>query len=82
MSARERRVLYGASEEKLASRRRSERMARANRWAFPGKAKVIHPDHGEVIVPAPSPYAAVLCAAEVWKCDWAKILNAEVRRID
>ena len=46
------------------------------------KARVIDQKRGEVIVPCASPFAAILCAAEVWKCDWTEIIHAEVWRYD
>lgn len=52
-----------------------------SRWAFPTKARVTHPAYGEAIVPAPSLYGAILCAAEVWGCDWSVVLDAEVRSL-
>ena len=42
-------------------------------WSSGAVAEVRHPDFGSVYVPARSPYAAVLCAAEVWGVDWMRI---------
>ena len=64
------------------NRRRAEETSRRNRWSFKTKARVVHPDHGEAIVPAASPFAAIQCAAEVWKVDWVTVLDAEVWRYD
>lgn len=55
-----------------------ERRSRRARWSAPGVARVVHPDHGAVVVPCGSKFAAILCAAEVWRCNWAKINDAEV----
>lgn len=52
--------------------------ARRDRWTFPGLARVIHPDHGTVVVPAPSKLSAILNAAEVWRCNWLAISDAQV----
>lgn len=41
-----------------------------------------HPKHGTVVVPHASKYAAILCAADVWKCDWTKIMDAEIWRYE
>ena len=55
---------------------------RIHRWNVPGKSKVTHPEHGSVVVPHTSNLAAVMNAAEVWGCDWVKILDAEVWAVD
>lgn len=52
--------------------------ARIHRWEAPGRARVVHPDHGSVVVPHSSNLAAIMNAAEVWRCDWAEITDAEV----
>ena len=56
--------------------------ARIHRWNVPGKSRVTHPAHGSVVVPHMSNLAAVMNAAEVWGCDWVKILDAEVWAVD
>lgn len=61
------RVLAGAAER-----------SRESRWSAPGRARVIHPDHGTVVVPHSSNLAAIMNAAEVWRCDWAEITDAQV----
>lgn len=48
---------------------RAQLRERERRWSYPGKARVIHPKHGELIVPCASPLAALTCAAEVWGVD-------------
>lgn len=53
--------------------RHAEKLARIRRWLEPAKARVSHPDRGEIIVPAGSSYAACLCAADVWGCEFADI---------
>lgn len=30
------------------------------------------------MVPCQSKFSAILCAAEVWRCDWMELLGAEV----
>jgi len=55
---------------------------RRERWRFPAKARVIHPVRGEMIVPAASPFAAILCAAEAWGCPFFEIRDARVWRIE
>lgn len=52
--------------------------ARTRRWTARGRARVSHPEHGEVVVPCGSTLEAVMCAAEVWGVDWSKVLGAEV----
>lgn len=52
-----------------AAVRRNRRL----RWEAKGMARVIHPDYGMVVVPCASPFAALKCAAEVWRCNWATI---------
>lgn len=61
-----------------ATRAAAAQRARIHRWRAPGRARVIHPDHGSIVVPHSSNLAAILNAAEVWGCDWVKILDAEV----
>lgn len=51
---------------------------RKHRWNAPGAARVIHPVRGTVVVPCQSKFSAILCAAEVWRCDWMELLGAEV----
>lgn len=70
------------NEEERNRKERAEKLARRNRWAFPGKVRVVHPKYGEVIVPGESPYAAILCAAEKWKCDSAEIMDARVMAVE
>lgn len=41
-----------------------------------------HPAHGSVVVPHASNLAAILNAAEVWRCNWATILDAKVWAAD
>ena len=52
--------------------------ARERRWIYPGKATVTHPKYGKVVVPCPSKLAAILNAAEFWKCDELEIFDATV----
>lgn len=67
----------------VASRRRrcsvtpTER-SRRGRWQATGKAKVVHPNYGAVVVPHYSNLAAILNAAAVWGCDWLEIMDARV----
>lgn len=56
----------------------AERRARIHRWQAPGRARVIHPARGSVVVPHSSNLAALLNAAEVWGCDWTEIRDAKV----
>jgi hypothetical protein len=51
----------------------AERRDRMRRWDYQGKARVVHPRFGELIVPCASPLAALLCAAEVWGVDVQEI---------
>ena len=59
----------------LAEARKRERRSR---WSAPGRSRVIHPAHGTVVVPHSSNLAAIMNAAEVWRCDWAEITDAQV----
>ena len=56
----------------------AEMRARESRWSAPGRARVVHPVHGTVVVPHSSNLAAIMNAAEVWRCDWAEITDAQV----
>lgn len=63
-------------------RRDAQARARFHRWQAPGRARVEHPAHGSVVVPHASNLAAILNAAEVWRCNWATILDAKVWAAD
>lgn len=52
--------------------------SRESRWSAPGRARVIHPVHGTVVVPHSSNLTAIQNAAEVWRCDWTEITDAQV----
>ena len=67
------------SRDRARAAAERERLAR---WKAGGVARVVHPAHGSVVVPHNSNYAAILCAAEVWRCDWVEILDAEVWRAE
>lgn len=58
--------------------RMSRQVAYRYQWTALRQARVFHPVYGEVTVPSRSKYAALLCAAEVWQCDWTEIREAEV----
>lgn len=60
----------------------AELRERRARWAMPGRSRVTHPAHGSLIVPHGSNLAAILCAADIWHCDWCAILDAEVELCD
>ena len=64
------------------TRREALARARFHRWQAPGRSRVVHPEHGAIVVPHASNLAAILNAAEVWRCDWATILDAEVWAAD
>lgn len=57
------------------TRREAVARARFHRWQAPGRSRVVHPAHGSIVVPHASNLAAILNAAEVWRCDWATILD-------
>ena len=63
-------------------RRDAQARARFHRWQAPGRARVEHPAHGSVVVPHASNLAAILNAAEVWRCNWVTILDAKVWAAD
>lgn len=56
----------------------AERRTRECRWNAPARARVIHPVYGTVVVPHCSNLAAIQNAAEVWRCDWTEISDAQV----
>ena len=70
------RRIDGAERYRLL--KSAEERERESRWTAPGRARVVHPVYGTVVVPHASNLAAVMCAAEVWRCDWAKITDAQV----
>ena len=61
---------------------RAREREREQRWNAKGRARVVHPKYGKVIVPHHSNFAAILNAAEDWGCDWMEILDAEVWRAE
>ena len=58
--------------------RESMRRSREARWRAKGRARVVHPKRGAVVVPHSSNFTALLNAAEYWGCDWTDIRDAEV----
>lgn len=56
----------------------AERRMREYRWSAPARARVIHPAYGVVVVPHCSNLAAIQNAAEVWRCEWTEITDAQV----
>lgn len=60
----------------------AERRTRECRWKAPARARVVHPDYGAVVVPHCSNLAAVMNAAEVWRCEWTEIMDAQVWRAE
>ena len=50
------------------SYQKSVRRAREERWRVRGRARVVHPKYGAVVVPHRSNYSALLNAAEYWGC--------------
>lgn len=60
------------------SYQKSVRRAREERWRVRGRARVVHPKYGAVVVPHRSNYSALLNAAEYWGCEWTDIRDAEV----
>ena len=63
-------------------RRNAQAWARFHRWRVPGRSRVCHPAYGSVVVPHASNLAAIMNAAEVWGCDWAAVIDAEVWAAD
>ena len=62
---------------------RGERLALSRRWSYEARARVTHPEYESVIVPCGSCFSALLCAAEVWKVPWDRILkDAKVEHCD
>lgn len=60
------------------SRRDTMERSRRERWEPKSLARVTHPAHGSIVVPHRSNLAAILNAAEVWRCDWMEITDATV----
>ena len=69
-------------DSRAQTRRAAEERSRIHRWQVPGRSRVVHPAHGAVVVPHTSNLGAIMNAAEVWGCDWVKILDAEVWAVD
>lgn len=57
----------------------TEERSRLERWRAKGISRVTHPARGTVVVPNSSNLTAIMNAAEVWRCDWAEIMDAQVR---
>ena len=56
----------------------ARKRARESSWRAPGRARVVHPTRGAVVVPCSSKLTAMMNAAEVWRCDWMEIRDAQV----
>ena len=69
-------------DSRAQTRRAAEERSRIHRWQVPGRSRVVHPAHGAVVVPHTSNLGAIMNAAEVWRCDWVTILDAEVCAAD
>lgn len=69
-------------DSRAQTRRAAEERSRIHRWQVPGRSRVVHPAHGAVVVPHTSNLGAIMNAAEVWRCDWVTILDAEVWAAD
>lgn len=59
------------------SYQKSARRAREERWRVRGRARVVHPKYGAVVVPHRSNYSALLNAAEYWGCEWTDMEGSE-----
>lgn len=57
----------------------TEERSRRERWRAKGTARVTHSVRWTVVVPCSSKLAAIMNAAEVWRCDWTELRGAEVR---
>lgn len=70
--------------ERDKPRRRTEQAerVRALRWEAKGLARVTDPARGTVVVPCASKLGAIMCAAEVWGCDWLELSGAQVWRAE
>lgn len=64
--------------ERTLTYNESMKRARETRWNAKGRARVVHPKYGAVVVPHSSNFTALLNAAEYWGCDWTEIRDAEV----
>lgn len=60
----------------------AEAQSRKYILSAPASARIIHSEHGEVIVPCRSKLTALLCAAEIWGCDWTDFREAQVLAIE
>lgn len=69
-------------DSRAQTRRAAEERSRIHRWQVPGRSRVVHPAHGAVVVPHTPNLGAIMNAAEVWRCDWVTILDAEVWAAD
>lgn len=63
---------------KMAPRWNVAERERRQRWERKSLARVTHQKYGSVVVPHCSNLAAIMNAAEVWRCDWAEITDATV----
>ena len=62
--------------------RAAQERQRVRRYDTTYRARVRHPKYGTVIVPCVSGLAAVMNAAESWKCDWTEIIDATVENME
>lgn len=67
-----------APAERARTLAAAKKRERERRWSAPGRSRVIHHTYGTVVVPHASNLAAIQNAAEVWRCDWVEITDAQV----
>ena len=68
-------------EPRFRVRPGTEERARRDRWSAAVEVRVKHRKYGEAVVPYASGFAALLCAADVWRCDWMEIRDAEITEV-
>lgn len=52
--------------------------ARVMMWDTRARARVVHPEYGEVIVPHRSNLCAITIAAGIWGCEVGELMDAPV----
>ena len=69
---------WGTPEERRQRYESALERSHKERWQARGRARVVHPTRGELVVPCSSPFSALLNAAELWGCCWTELREAQV----
>lgn len=66
---------HKSDKERRREQQAAEERSRALRWKVKAMVQASHPQYPTITVPHASKFAAILCASEVWGCNWADIMD-------